>query len=104
MRTLVQQRSAEIGIRMALGAPRAALLRKMLGQALGLTMAGVTLGLVLSLALAHFLRPMLFGISVLDPGTWSAAVASILAIAAIASFVPVRRAIRADPLQALRGD
>jgi putative ABC transport system permease protein len=99
---LVAQRTREMGIRLALGAQRRDLLKLVLGQGLTLTMVGVTAGLALAFALTRFLSSMLFGVSAADPITF-AAIALLLAVVALtASFLPARRAMRVDPITALR--
>jgi predicted permease len=99
---LVGLRTREIGIRMALGAQRRDVLRLVFGQN-GLTvLTGIGLGLIASLGLMHLMASMLFGISATDPLTY-AAVAGILSSAALAAcWIPARRAIRVDPMAALR--
>jgi putative ABC transport system permease protein len=98
----VVQRTHEIGVRLALGAPRGAVLRLVLLQGLRLTGAGIVLGLFASLALDSVLRSMLFGITPNDPATLSCVSAALLLIATIACAIPARRATRVDPIAALR--
>jgi predicted permease len=100
----VSQRTQEIGIRMALGAQRGDVLKMVLKQAMLLVALGILLGLASSLALAHFVSTLLFGISAFDPVTFIIAPA-ILAVAGFtASLLPARKATRVDPIVALRWD
>ena len=99
---LVSQRTNEFGIRMALGAKPRDILRDVLGQGGKMAMAGVALGLVASWALTRLMTSMVFGVSVTDPLTYAAAVVILLAVALLACWIPARRAIRVDPMVALR--
>lgn len=99
---VVTQQTREIGIRMALGARREAVLRMVIAQGLKLTLAGVAIGLVGALALTRFMRSYLFGISVTDPWTFLGVAIALTLIAVAACFVPASRAMRVDPLVALR--
>jgi predicted permease len=97
-----RQRTHEIGVRMALGASKQDILRLVLGQGLRLTLAGVGLGLAVSLALTRFLGGLLLGVTSTDALTFSS-VASLLSVVALAAcFIPARRAMRLDPTAALR--
>ena len=98
----VAQRTREIGIRMALGAQRAEVLRLVLRQSLVLTGAGVGLGLLGAGLVTRYLERLLFGVTPLDPPTWVAVSVLFVAIALLASYVPARRATRVNPLVALR--
>jgi predicted permease len=100
----VVQRRREIGIRRALGAPDAALQRGFLKQALVLTSSGAVLGAASAAASSQALRSQLYGVSPLDPLTYAAVAAALLAAAAVASYVPARRAAAVDPMQVLRAD
>jgi predicted permease len=100
----VAERKREIGIRMALGAEAADVLRLILGQGLRFTLAGVGLGLVAALVLTRFLRAALFGVTSTDPGTYAAVALLLTLVALAAAWVPARRATRVDPLAALRCD
>jgi len=98
----VSRRTSEIGIRMALGAERSDVRQMVLGEATRLVLTGIGIGLPLALAGARFLSSMLFALSPADPLTISAATLILLAVAAVASFVPARRASLVDPMVALR--
>jgi putative ABC transport system permease protein len=98
----VAQRLHEVGIRMALGAQSADVVRLVLGQSLWLTLSGILAGLVGSLLLTNFLSSLLFNVKATDPATF-AFVALVLAfVALLASFVPAYRATNVDPVNALR--
>ena len=101
----VSRRAREIGVRMALGASPAQVLRVVLGQAMTLVGAGLTLGLGLSLIVTRPLAGFLSaGVSVTDPTTLGAVVAVLTLTALAAAFVPAMRALRVDPIRALRCD
>lgn len=99
---LVAARRGEIGIRLALGATRASVVRAILRQASPLLLSGVALGVLLALSALTAARSLLFGLKPNDPVTFLAATIFLLAVAFAASFVPARRASRLDPLTALR--
>src|SRR5205085_9344095 len=98
----VGRRTAEIGIRMALGAQRAQVLWMVLRENLVLCGAGAALGLLLAFAGTRLLRRMLFGLQPGDPLTFVLALAGLLAVALAASMAPARRATKVDPMVALR--
>jgi putative ABC transport system permease protein len=100
----VRQRSREIGIRVALGANGGQVRAMVLRRALGLALFGVAGGLILSFATARLLGHLLFGVRPSDPTTFLATAAILAAVAMLASWVPARRATRADPLEALRAE
>jgi putative ABC transport system permease protein len=97
----VSLRLREMGIRMALGAQRADLFRLVVGQGVGLAAIGVAGGLLASLAMTRFLSKLLFGVSATDPATFAAVALLLGAAAALASFLPARRATEGDPMLAL---
>lgn len=98
----VAQRVREIGIRVALGAGRDALVRLVMGRALTLSAAGVVVGLALSLALGRALRGVLFGVGPVDAATLAASAALLLASVLLAAWIPARRASRVDAAVSLR--
>ncbi len=98
----VEQRTAEFGIKIALGAEPGQLLRQVIGQGLVLTIAGVLCGLVASLLVTRFLEGMLFGVSRFDPSAFLGTAAVLAAAAMLASFLPALRAMRIEPIKALR--
>jgi ABC-type antimicrobial peptide transport system permease subunit len=101
---VVAQRSREIGIRMALGAKRHDVRTMFLRQGLGLSAVGIAIGLVVALALTRFLSSLLFGIGPTDAVCYIAAIVVILAAAALASYLPARRASAIDPMQTLKAE
>ena len=98
----VAQQSKEIGIRMALGARTADVLRGVVGRALTLAGIGVAAGVVAALALGRVIRTQLFGVDVFDPITLVSVIAVLISTAAIASLWPARRAAAVDPVNAFR--
>ncbi|HJY90206.1 MAG TPA: ABC transporter permease, partial [Candidatus Acidoferrum sp.] len=102
MSYMVIQRTKEIGIRMAIGAERADVLRMILREATVLTVAGLVIGTGLALASAQAAKSLLFGLKPRDPLTLVMAVVTLSAVAAFASFLPAYRASKLDPLTALR--
>jgi putative ABC transport system permease protein len=98
----VARRTREIGIRVALGASRAGVLKLVVGESLLLTFAGLALGVPGALLAGRLLKNMLFRVSPADPITLVAVAAVLLAVAFFASYVPVRRAMRVNPTEALR--
>jgi predicted permease len=102
MTYITNQRVPEIGVRMALGATRGAILRMILGQSSRLILAGVLLGTAASLAAGRALMRLVPGVRHMDPSTVAAMIAILAAAAMLASFLPARQASRADPLKALR--
>jgi predicted permease len=97
-----RQRTHEIGIRMALGASKRDILRLVLGHGLRLTLLGLGLGLAVSFALTRYLRSLLLGVTSTDALTFSSVAILLCAVALFACFIPARRAMRVDPIVALR--
>jgi len=100
----VAQRTREIGIRLALGAARTSVVTMVVRQAAVLAVAGLALGLALSLGASRLLTGLLFGITPTDALTYAVVAAGLLAVALLASYLPARRASRIDPIRALRYD
>jgi len=100
----VTQRTREIGVRVALGADAASVRRLVVGDGLRLTTVGVALGVVAAAASTRVLAHLLYGVSPVDPGSFIVIVVLVIAIAFLASWVPARRAVRIDPMEALRAD
>jgi putative ABC transport system permease protein len=100
----VSQRSAEMGLRMALGAGAPDLVRLVVGGSLRFVVPGMTAGLLLSTALARFLSGQLYGVSPFDPVVYLGVAALLGATALAASFLPAKRATRVDPIEALRAE
>jgi len=100
----VTRRTREIGVRMALGAQRGDVLSLVVRHALTMTMAGVALGLIASLALTRVLGRFLYEVQPSDPVSLAAAAVLLLAVALLAIYVPARRATRVEPLTALRAE
>jgi ABC-type antimicrobial peptide transport system permease subunit len=98
----VSQRTQEIGIRMALGAQPSTVRSMILGHTLKLTLLGVALGLAGAFALVRFLDSLLFGVGDYDAATFVGVPFVLAGVAMLASYIPARRAIRVDPLVALR--
>jgi putative ABC transport system permease protein len=98
----VAQRTHEIGVRMALGASTAAVLKLAISQGLRLVTIGLVIGLVIAFLLTRVMSTMLFGVTATDPMTFLIISFVLIAVAAFASYVPARRAAKVDPLVALR--
>jgi len=97
----VVRRAAEIGVRIALGATRANILRLVLAQGVRVTAIGVILGIAGSLALTRAIRSLLFGLDPADPATFAAVALLLIAVAFLACYLPARRASNVDPMVAL---
>ena len=96
------QRTHEIGIRMALGAQPADVLRMVIGEGLALAGFGIAIGIGAALALTRFLGSLLFQIKPTDPTTFAGVAILLMFAAAVACYIPARRAMRVDPMVALR--
>jgi putative ABC transport system permease protein len=102
MSYVVGQRANEIGLRMALGASPGEILRLVLRQALVLAGVGIAIGFAGAAAVTRLLTSMLFGVKPTDPATYAAVIGIVLVAALLASYIPARRAMRVDPMVALR--
>ena len=100
----VRQRTREIGVRMALGAQRNAVLALVLRRGLRLAITGIALGVIGAMALTGFLRGLLFGVSPADPVTFIVVPLLLVLVALLACWVPARRAANVDPMEALRSE
>ncbi|MGC2465336.1 MAG: ABC transporter permease [Candidatus Acidiferrum sp.] len=98
----VARRTQEMGIRTALGAERSDVLRLVLIQGMRLALAGAAIGLLLALVLTRYAKDMLFGVKAADPLTFAGVIVLLLGVTLLACFVPARRAMRVDPVVALR--
>ena len=98
----VAERTGEMGVRIALGAQRGDILRLVLRQGLGLALGGIAIGLAVSLAATRLLASELYHVSTTDPLAFAGSAALFIAVAALANCVPARRAMRVDPIHALR--
>jgi predicted permease len=99
---MVIGRTREIGIRLALGADRRTVLRMVLGEGMGLTLAGAAVGLLCALAVSRVMAGVLYGVQPTDPVTFAAVAVVLGAVAMVACYVPAQRAIRIDPTIALK--
>ncbi len=102
MSVIVSERTREVGVRLALGAEPMELLRMVVGQAAWLAAIGVVLGVAVVVPLAPLLGSQLYGIDALDPTTFGTVVVVLMLTALLAALVPARRAMRVDPITALR--
>src|SRR5262249_2179158 len=99
---LVGQRTQEIGVRMALGAQRTDVIRLVLGQAAKMTLLGVAVGIATALGLTRLMASQLFGVTAHDPLTYVGVAILLALVALLACYLPARRALRVDPIVALR--
>ncbi len=104
MAYMVTQQNHEIGVRIALGAEPRNILRLILGRASKLTLIGASIGIVAALLTTRFMNTLLFGVSAMDPLTFAAVALVLTSVALLASYVPVRRAMRVDAMTALRSE
>ena len=100
----VAQRKSELGVRVALGAHRGAIMRMVLGHSLAMTLLGIGIGLALSFALTRVIQGLLSGVTPTDPLTLIGVSLLLATVSMVASYLPARRAARVDPLTALRGN
>jgi putative ABC transport system permease protein len=98
----VTQRTHEIGLRLALGATSGDILKLILGSGLRLVLVGAAIGLAGALVLTQLLSGLLFGVSARDPITLAGIISILAAVALLACYLPARRAMKMDPLSALR--
>jgi predicted permease len=99
---LVTQRTREIGVRVALGAQRADVLRLIVGEGVRLAIVGIAIGVVGSLVLTQLLRGLVFGVNTTDPVAFGIVVLALTIVAVLAAYLPGRRAARVDPMEVLR--
>jgi len=100
----VSRRTAEIGVRVALGADERQIFRLVVGEALTLAAIGLVLGTAGAFAVARGLRTLLYGVGASDPVTFAGTALLLISVAFVASYMPARRAMRVDPMSALRAD
>jgi ABC-type antimicrobial peptide transport system permease subunit len=100
----VAQRTQEIGVRVALGAGRRAILGMVIAQGVRLAVAGIVVGLFGAYGAGRFVRTVLYNVAPADPVSFSGVTVFLLAVAALASYMPARRATAVDPLTALRAE
>jgi putative ABC transport system permease protein len=101
---MAAMRTREIGVRMALGADRLAVLRLILGEGMRLVALGAAVGLVAALALARVLKGLLFGVGPHDPASFAGVALLLAGVSALATLLPARRAASIEPMDALRAE
>ena len=99
---LVSERTQEIGIRLALGASRSNILRLVLREGLGLAIMGAAVGLVCALIVSNLMASLLYSVRPTDPLTFASVAFFFLGVALLACYLPARRAMKVDPMVALR--
>ena len=100
----VAQRTQEVGIRRALGAQHVDILRLILGQGLGMVLAGIAIGIGAAFALTRVMKNLLFHVNAVDPATFAGVALLFVVVALAGSYIPARRAARIDPMAALRAE
>jgi ABC-type antimicrobial peptide transport system permease subunit len=100
----VSRRTREVGVRMALGARPADILKLVFGESMTLTLLGLGLGLLGACAVTRVMKTLLFGVSSTDPSTLTSVTLLLCAVALLATYIPARRAMRVDPMAALRDE